>query len=73
MNIQTMQMSWTDKLLMGVLAVLLFVVGLFTSLLAFAVGGAMALVVGAKLWWARRQLESDFIEAEYQVQQEELT
>lgn len=70
MDTRTLLFDWPDKLLIGVMTVLLFVAGFFASLLALAVGCAMALTVGVKLWWIKRQHSKAIIDAEYQVLRE---
>lgn len=70
MNIQTLSSSWGDKLLLGLMSVLLVVAAFFAGLLVLAAIAAMALVMGVKLWWVKRQRSADIIDAEYQVLRE---
>lgn len=56
-----------DKLVIGLITAVLFVAGLFASLLALAIGGAMVLVILAKVWWNRRRAEKTYLDAEYHV------
>lgn len=59
-----------DKLVIGLITVVLFVAGLFASLLALAIGGAMVLFILAKVWWIRRRTEKTCLDAEYHVVRE---
>ncbi len=70
MNTQPLRIGWSDRLLIGVTAGLVVVVGFFAGLLALTVGGVLALTVGVKLWWFERQRSKDVIDAEYRVLRE---
>lgn len=67
---QTPKIGIADKLVIGLMTVMLFVAGFFASLLALAVGGAVALFVLGKAWWLKRRAERRYIQGEYQVIQE---
>lgn len=67
---QTPKIGIADKLVIGSMTVVLFVAGFFASLLALAVGGAVALFVLGKAWWLKRRAEGRYIQGEYQVIQE---
>jgi ABC-type sugar transport system substrate-binding protein len=45
------RISWAGRLVTALFAVMLFVLMLTVSALAAAVGVAIAIVVGARLWW----------------------
>ncbi len=64
---QTPKIGIADKLVIGLMTVVLFVAGFFASLLALAIGGAMALFVLGKAWWSNRRAQAQCIEGEYQV------
>jgi ABC-type sugar transport system substrate-binding protein len=49
------RIGWAGRLVTALLAVMLFVLMLAVSALAAAVGAAIAVVVGAKLWWLSRR------------------
>jgi ABC-type sugar transport system substrate-binding protein len=52
------RIGWAGRLVTALLAVMLFVLMLAVSALAAAVGVAIAVVVGAKLWWLSRRNEA---------------
>ncbi len=54
---QMTQLGLGGKLLVGALAVLLLVGGFFVSLFLLAVGGSIAAVTLAKLWWTGKKLQ----------------
>lgn len=64
---QTPIIGIPDKLVIALMTVVLFVAGLFASLLALASGGAIALFVLGKAWWLNRRAKAQCIEGEYQV------
>jgi len=64
---QNQKIGIVNKLIIGSMTFVLFVAGLFASLLALAIGGAMVLVILAKVWWNRRRAEKTYLDAEYHV------
>ena len=64
---QTAKTSIVDKLVIGMMTIMLLVAGFFASLLALAIGGSVALFVVGKAWWLKRRHEKTVIEGEYQV------
>ncbi len=64
---QTPKIGIPDKLIIGLMAITLFVAGFFASLLALAIGGSMVLFVLGKARWLKRHNEKTFIEGEYRV------
>lgn len=64
---QTPKIGIVDKLVIGLMTIMLLVTGFFASLLALAIGGSMALFVVGKAWWMRRRHNKTFIEGEYRV------
>ncbi len=67
MYTQTMELNLRDKIIIGLLTTLLFIGGLFASLLALAIGGAVTLLLGAKLWWQGRKRDDQVIEGRCEV------
>lgn len=67
---QTPKIGIADKLVIGLMTIMLFVAGFFASLLAFAIGGSMALFILGKAWWLKRRHATTFIEGEYRVVRE---
>jgi hypothetical protein len=59
-----------DKLVIGLMTIMLFFAGFFASLLALAIGGSMALFILGKAWWLKRRHAKTFIEGEYRVVRE---
>lgn len=70
MNQQISKPGIGDKIIIGLMSIVLFVAGFFASLLALAIAGAMALFVLGKIWWMRRRSEKSFIEGKYRVVRE---
>lgn len=54
---QMTQLGLGGKLLVAALAVLLLIGGFFISLFLLAVGGSIAAVALAKLWWTGKKLQ----------------
>lgn len=54
---QMTQLGLGGKLLVAALAILLLVGGFFVSLFMLAVGGAVAAITLAKLWWTGKKLQ----------------
>jgi len=67
---KTPNIGIADKLIIGLMTVVLFVAGFFASLLALAIGGSMVLFVLGRAWWLKRRAEKSCIEGEYQVVRE---
>ncbi len=59
--------NWSEKIMIGIVAILILIIGFFASLLALAIGGAIALMIGAKLWRINRQNKKIIIDADYSV------
>jgi hypothetical protein len=66
--------GWPERILGGILLVLVILLGLTFGLILLGLGVAVGLVVAARLWWLRRRLlrnakqqDIDIIEGEYRV------
>ena len=64
---QTVKIGIVDKLVIGLMTIMLLAAGFFISLLALAIGGSVALFVLGKALWLRRRHEKTVIEGEYRV------
>ncbi len=70
MNQQATKTGIADKLIIGMITIILLVAGFFASLLTLAIGGSMAIFVLGKVWWLKRNHKKTFIEGEYRVVRE---
>jgi len=67
---ETFKIGIGNRIVIGLMAIVLFIFGSFISLLFMAVVGALGLFALTKIWWAKRRAERACIDAEYHVVRE---
>lgn len=72
------KLGWPERILAVAVAILVLFVGLTLGIVILGILGAVAAVVGVRLWWLRRRLrreglqgEARIIETHYEVVEEQ--
>lgn len=72
--LRSRELSWPERILAGILTVLVVVAGFFFGIVILGLAAAAAAGLAVRFWWLRRKLRgqaaasgSDIIEGEYRV------